>query len=94
MPTQNVNLSDQQAKFIRQSVDGGDYRNASEVVRAGLRLLKQQQESERLKLRRLRQIARQAFDEIDQGDFELVDPKDLDEFIEKIDSKSRTSKSR
>ncbi len=39
MPTQNVNLADHHANFIRSSVDSGRYRNASEVVRAGLRLL-------------------------------------------------------
>jgi antitoxin ParD1/3/4 len=94
MPTQNVNLSEQQAKFIRQSVDGGDYRNASEVVRAGLRLLKQQQRIDRLKLRRLRSIANRAFEEIDRGDFEVVEINDLDPFLAKIDGKSRTSKSR
>src|SRR6185437_13748151 len=51
MPTRNVNLSEQQAKFIRKSVDQGRFRNSSEVVRAGLRLLEQQELQEKLKLK-------------------------------------------
>ena len=42
MPTQNVNLQDHQADFIRERVRMGRFQNASEVVRAGLRLLEQQ----------------------------------------------------
>jgi antitoxin ParD1/3/4 len=94
MPTKNVNLSEQQSKFIRQSIDAGRYRNASEVVRAGLRLLEQHTRQDKLKLQTLRRLAKDAFDEIDRGDFEIVDPENLDEFIAKVDAKARASKSR
>ena len=57
MPTKNVNLSSQQANFIRQTVNSGRYRNASEVVRAGLRMLEHSEKSDRIKLSALRQIA-------------------------------------
>jgi antitoxin ParD1/3/4 len=92
MPTQNVNLSQEHAEFIRQSIDGGEYRNVSEVVRAGLRLLKNEQAEERLKLRVLRRLATQAFDEIDQGKFQTVPPNSIDQFIALIDAKVRTSR--
>ena len=39
MPTRNVVLSEPQADLVRELVDSGRYQNASEVVRAGLRLL-------------------------------------------------------
>ena len=39
MPTRNVVLSEPQANLVRELVDSGRYQNASEVIRAGLRLL-------------------------------------------------------
>jgi len=94
MPTRNVNLSEQQARFVQQSVEGGDFRNASEVVRAGLRLLEQQRQMDKLKLQMLRKLSKQAFDEIDQGEFDLVDPENLDRFMAKVSSRQNASKSR
>lgn len=84
MPTQNVNLSEQQAHFIRQSIGHGRYRNASEVVRAGLRLLEYQERQDALKLKLLRRLANDAFAEIDRGEFHTVDPNDLDEFLDRL----------
>lgn len=92
MPTRNVNLSPQQAKFITRTVDRGHFRNASEVVRAGLRLLEQRQHEDQLKLAALRRIAKQAFDQIDRGDCEDLDADGLDVFMEKMDAKVRASK--
>jgi antitoxin ParD1/3/4 len=37
----NVSLPEQMEEFVRQKVAAGDYETASEVVREGLRLLKQ-----------------------------------------------------
>lgn len=39
MPTRNVVLSEPQANLVRELVESGRYQNASEVLRAGLRLL-------------------------------------------------------
>jgi len=89
MPTKNVNLSKQQSRFIRQSIDGGRYRNASEVVRAGLRVLEQNEREDKLKLRALRRLAKQAFDDIDQGKFQTVEPGGLDAFMAQVDARVR-----
>jgi len=93
MPTQNVNLSDKQARFIRQSVGGGDYRNASEVVRAALRLLELREREDKLKLQVLRRMAKDAFADIDAGKFEIVGPDGLDQFMAKIDARVRAARS-
>jgi antitoxin ParD1/3/4 len=93
MATQNVSLSAKQSKFIRRRVRGGDYRNASEVVRAGLRLLEQHEEEDKLKLRALRRVAKEAFREIDRGEFEIVEPQKLDKFMKRLEAKARQSKS-
>ena len=94
MPTRNVNLSEQQAKFIRRSIDRGGYQNASEVVRAGLRLLQQEQQQDELKLRALRRLTANAFRELDQGKFDTVGPDGLDAFLSKLEARARKSNSR
>ena len=94
MPTQNVNLSEQQVTFIRKRIEQGSYRNASEILRAGLRLLEQQEKQDQLKLKRLRRLATAAFDEIDRGEYETVDSAGIDLFIEKVDARARASKRR
>ncbi|MDE3099885.1 MAG: type II toxin-antitoxin system ParD family antitoxin [Verrucomicrobiota bacterium] len=44
----NVSLTPELEKFVAKEVDSGLYRTASEVVRAGLRRLKEQRKSMRL----------------------------------------------
>src|SRR3972149_3467532 len=39
MATRNINLPDALDRFVAEKVSSGSYQNASEVVRAGLRLL-------------------------------------------------------
>ena len=41
MPTRNISLTDELDSYIEQSVRSGHYDNASEVVRAAIRALKQ-----------------------------------------------------
>ena len=43
-PNMNVSLPQAMEEFVRQKVAAGDYETASEVVRDGLRLLKQRDE--------------------------------------------------
>ena len=94
MPTKNVNLSPQQSSYIRSSIRTGRFRNASEVVRAGLRLLEQQEKVEKLKLAALRRLADESFDEIDRGEFETVYPRSLDAFIAATDARVRRDNSK
>ncbi len=54
MPT-SVALSSHFESFIRQQVDSGRFNNASEVVRAGLRLLEDQETQQATKLNALRE---------------------------------------
>ena len=43
----NVHLTPELESFARACVDGGRYNNMSEVVRSGLRLLKEQEDRKR-----------------------------------------------
>lgn len=54
MPTRNVNLTDELDRFVADKVASGRYENASEVVRAGLRALEEQERLYETKLARLR----------------------------------------
>ena len=94
MPTQNVNLSEQQAKFISRNVDKGRYRSASEVVRTALRLLEQQEREDKLKLDTLRRLAKESFAQIDRGEFEVVGPGGINAFVKNLGAKARSSASR
>lgn len=53
MPT-SVALSDHFENFVREQVKSGRFNNVSEVVRAGLRLLEQQEQRNQLELEALR----------------------------------------
>jgi antitoxin ParD1/3/4 len=67
MPTRNVNLTDHYDDFVSQEIDAGRYRNASEVMRAGLRLLEQQTREDEEKLSALQALAAEGFGQLDQG---------------------------
>lgn len=67
MPTRNINLTEHYDQFVEEQVGAGRYKNASEVLRAGLRLLEQQTQTETQKLKVLRQLAATGFRELDQG---------------------------
>ncbi len=62
MPTQNVNITEAQAEFIRLSVESGDYNNASELVREALRLLKEHKDEHQARVAYLRGELQKAYD--------------------------------
>lgn len=62
MPTRNVNLTDQLDSFVTSKIESGRYANVSEVIRAGLWALQEDEAEDQAKLESLR-IALQAADE-------------------------------
>ena len=50
-------LTDEQGGFIDQMIESGDFANQSEVIRAGIRLLQEQQAKS--KLNQLRQLVKE-----------------------------------
>jgi antitoxin ParD1/3/4 len=61
MPTRNVNLTDELDRFVLKKVESGRYEDASEVVRAALRILEREEQQYEAKLAALRAA-------IDEGD--------------------------
>jgi antitoxin ParD1/3/4 len=54
MPTRNVNLTPELDRFVATKVDAGLYANASEVMRAALRLLERDEMEQDAKMTALR----------------------------------------
>jgi antitoxin ParD1/3/4 len=54
VPTRNINLTPQMDKFVESRIKRGDYANASEVLRAGLRALEMDEKENKAKLDALR----------------------------------------
>ncbi len=84
MPT-SIALSTHFEVFIRQQVESGRYNNASEVVRAGLRLLEDQERLNNVKLAELRQS-------IATG-MQSGDEKDASEVLNRLEAKYRNQSS-
>lgn len=85
MPTRNVVLTDQQEEIIEGLVASGQYQNASEVLREGLRLLARREAHERGKLQALREAVRIGLGALDRGEYkEFDDVADLEDYINKI----------
>ncbi len=86
MPTRNVNLTDHFDKFITRVVAAGEYSNASEVVRDGLRLVEERKKAQRVRLQSLRSAAREGIDDIERGDFvDLDSDAAIDSFLDKLE---------
>lgn len=54
MPTRNINLTPQMDKLVESKIRKGEYANASEVLRAGLRALEQREKENEARLHALR----------------------------------------
>lgn len=54
MPTRNINLTPEMDQFVEEKIRSGQYGNASEVLRAGLRALEQDEREDQAKIEALR----------------------------------------
>lgn len=88
MPARNVVLTDHQEELIKTLVKSGRYQNVSEVLRAGLRLLEQQESEDAGKLKALWAAARIGVDALDRGEFkEFADVEELQAYLNDISEK-------
>jgi len=82
MPTRNVVLTDRQAAAVERLVASGRYQNASEVLRAGLRLLEQREAEDAAKLAALREAARVGIADIEAGRYvTFKTPEEIDAYM-------------
>jgi antitoxin ParD1/3/4 len=69
----NVSLTPELERYITQKIESGLYQTASEVVRAGLRLLKEKEELHQQTLEELRREIQIGIDEADRGELSSLD---------------------
>jgi antitoxin ParD1/3/4 len=85
VPTRNVNLTAHFDRFVESEIASGRYKDASDVMRAGLRLLEQRGREDEEKLAVLRRVATDAFDAIERGEGITIDgEEELAEYIGRI----------
>lgn len=78
MPTRNVNLTDELNHLVDEEVQSGRFQNASEVVRAGLRLYEQHRNEQAARLALLHRM----LDEAGHGETTATD--DIDAFVDGV----------
>ncbi len=83
MATLSVSVDEALNRFVEDRVASGEFLSASEVVGAGLSLLKRRAERDMRKLERLRAAVQVGIDEIDQGNFEVID--DLEVWLDTLE---------
>jgi antitoxin ParD1/3/4 len=54
MPTRNVSLTDELDSYVEQAIQSGHYDNASEVIRAAIRALRQSELEDQARVEALR----------------------------------------
>tara|TARA_R110002110_G_scaffold64680_30_gene178887 strand:- start:1262 stop:1543 length:282 start_codon:yes stop_codon:yes gene_type:complete len=87
MPTRNVNLTDYYDSFVAQLLESGRFRNASEVVRAALRLLENQNLEEQAKIEALRNAFKEGQESYARGDYVAMKSEaDIDRFFDEMDA--------
>ena len=73
--TRTLSFTPEQAAFITTCVSSGRYQSASEVVRAALRLLADQEADRQAELDHVRVLVQEGADQLDRGD--VVDAKEV-----------------
>jgi antitoxin ParD1/3/4 len=90
VPTRNINLTDHYHQFVENQVDSGRFKNASEVMRAGLRLLENEANEQDSKQAILKRLADEGFDDLDQGrGIELNSTESLSALVSEIGQRAR-----
>ena len=82
MPTRNISLTAEQDAFIEKAVKSGEYQNASEAVRDALRVLRQRQREDALKLKALRAQTKAGVEALDRGEYTEVADADLEQYFD------------
>ena len=90
MPTRNVNLTDEQDRFVGEALAAGRYQNASELVREGLRLLERREQEDDARLERLRSAVGEGDAALARGEHEDVDDDRLAEWLGGLGTTARS----
>lgn len=93
MPTRNINLTEHFDQFVEKQIESGRFANASEVIRAGLRLLEQRTQLEEQRAKLFCELAAEGFREIDQGlGITISSESELREYMDNIGRRASKTK--
>ncbi|MCL6689167.1 type II toxin-antitoxin system ParD family antitoxin [Pseudomonas sp. R3.Fl] len=85
MATRNVVLPDPMERNIEDLLKTGRYQNRSEVIRAGLRLLFDQEAEQSMKLEALKSATSSGIMQLEAGDYdELRTAEDLGQYLDEL----------
>lgn len=88
--TIEVQLTESDLKFIRESVASGEFGSENEVVQAALNLLKDYRDDYQEKMEALRAEIQKGFDDAEAGRFiELNSPEEIDAYVEDVYQRGR-----
>jgi len=85
----NVSVTPELEDFVNEKVQSGLYNSASEVIREGLRLLREQDELKRMRLEALRKDIQKGIDSLNRGE-----GKPFDVEVIKAEGRKRLSEKR
>ena len=85
----NVSLTPELEQLVTKKVSSGMYHSASEVIREGLRLLKEQDDLREHRLSQLRKEVDIGLEQIAQGQYTDYDANDLQPLVDDIQAEGR-----
>jgi antitoxin ParD1/3/4 len=88
--TMNVSFTPELEQFVQSRVASGRYQTASEVVREGLRLLEEREQSRETVIRELRAKIRRGIEQADRG--ELLDGDAVFDEIRQLSARRRSGR--
>ena len=74
----NISLTPELEQFVRTQVETGMYQSSSEVVRDGLRLLRQREQLREIRLEELRKQIAVGLEQLERGEYSVLDEHTLE----------------
>lgn len=81
----NISLTPELEQLVADKVNSGMYQTSSEVIREGLRLLKERDE----RLQSLRRDIRAGFEAVERGEFEDYDAANVPQLADRVRTRGR-----
>jgi antitoxin ParD1/3/4 len=81
----NISLTPELEQLVTDKVNSGMYKTSSEVIREGLRLLRERDD----RIESLRKDIRAGFEAIDRGEFTDYDQSNIQKLAERIKTRGR-----
>lgn len=85
----NVSLTPELEQLVNKKVQSGLYHSASEVIREGLRLLKEQDDIRQFRISQLRKEVAIGAEQIEHGQYSDYDVENMQPLVDEIQAEGR-----